>query len=155
MSWIIQTILINSESIRSGIVESSEITGIVDINFFDDMYSDLLQIELTISNLLKSGKLSNLEWLILYSFSQGNPLQELVNITKLSRSTITKYFVVACDKIAKKMGREYSDRFLITKLKKAHKLLPSQVHRLKEYMRSNQRHKIRQKEYHGKNSLDS
>ena len=155
MSWIVETLLINSELIRSRIIEGSDFSDTIEINFSDDLYNDLLQIELTISKMLQEGELSNLEWLILDTFSRGIPLQESVKIIKLSRSTITKYFLCACDKIAVRLGKEFSDDYIIDRMAKEYKLSVTQLLRLKRYMKSNQRHKLRQKEYHGKDTMDS
>ena len=130
MSWIIEHILRNRESIRS------------DLTIESDEYDDLLVIEKKIDDLYKDGFLSDVDMYIIDMVSDGRPLRELGELFNKGRTTMPKTFVQICERIAYFLGGYFTDEGFLDNMRTEYKLTDESLDEIKLYMNSKFKHQL-------------
>lgn len=145
MSWIVETLLINRHDIRSNLQEQTVIgnKNAVNMNFESDDYMNLLQIERTAIEMFNQGLLTELEIRIIDAISIEKTLTSLEKEFDLKRYTISKKFSDACQKIAYRLGGEFTDEGYIEYMKNKYRLEDYQVELIKDHIISKYKHRIR------------
>lgn len=130
MSWIIQHLLRNGESIKtSPDIESEE-------------FNNLLTVESKIDELYREGFLSDMDLFIIESMSDGKPMKELESKVDMNRVTISRTFIQICDRISYFLGGYFTDEGFIDNMKKNYKLDDSQIDHIKLHMQGRFKHKL-------------
>ena len=131
MSWLVETLLINRDMIRSTYELDS------------DYYLSLLTVEQRFDELVKKGNINSFESGVINFVLSGLSFTKLSKILGMSRLTISKHFTLACAKISYSLGGEFTDEGYIQFMKDKYKLSFEQCEILKSYMTSHLRHKLR------------
>ena len=131
MSWLVETLLINRDTIRSAYEMDS------------DYYLSLLTVEQRLDELVKKGNINSFEAGLINFVLSGLSFTKLGKVLGMSRSTISKHFTLACGKISYSLGGEFTDEGYIQFMKDKYKLSSKQCEILKSYMTSHLRHKLR------------
>ena len=149
MSWYVESLLRNSESIKSGVVGSLVYDGDGDygesIDLDSDTYNDLLIVEDTVKKLTYSGYLNSTEISIIKLVYNSKSLLQISMELKLSRITVSKIFSKLCDKLAFFLGREFTDEGYLDYMREKYHLTSNEIIKAKNFMASNKRHMIRRK----------
>jgi hypothetical protein len=135
MSWYVETLLIDSEHIRSDVIKRVSEYGdrvYVDLNGND--YNNLLVLEKTIKDLHKSGHISDREVEVISLVSTAKSLRELEKENVLARHSLAKVFYNVCEKLAFILGGEFTDEGYLAYMKVKHKLDDEQLEQVREYM---------------------
>jgi hypothetical protein len=133
MSWIIQYLLRNKESIKSA--KLSEDIGV-------DSYDDLLVVESKIKELYEEGFLSDLDIYIIDLIADGRPIRELESPLGKNRLTISKTFVQICKRISYFLGGYFTDDGFLSNMKEQYKLNDTDIDKLKLFMAGKFKHKL-------------
>lgn len=133
MSWIIQYLLRNKESIKSA--KLSEDIGV-------DSYDDLLVVESKIKELYEEGFLSDLDIYIIDLIADGRPIRELESPLGKNRLTISKTFVQICKRISYFLGGYFTDDGFLSNMKEQYKLSDIDIDKLKLFMAGKFKHKL-------------
>ena len=131
MSWLVETLLLNREKIRS----KSDIES--------DEFHDLLLVESKITYLLEIGNIDAFELSIINFVISNKPYTELEKVLSISRNTIARYFRKICDKVSYALGGYYTDEGYLNYIKGNRKLTDEQVEKMRKHMDSRYRHTIR------------
>ncbi len=130
MSWIVETLLRNRETIKS------------DMDIESDAYNDLLFIEKKISELYEKGFLSDFDVLILKSVGGGGSLTALERVLNKNRITISKTFTQLCERLSYFLGGYFTDDGFLEDVKSRYRLSEEEVEILANYTKSKFRHKL-------------
>jgi hypothetical protein len=106
-AWYVGRLLLDSISIRSKITEGG--ISSTNLELDDDLYSDLLSVEMMINKLYKSKQLTEREINIINGLRMGISFRNLEKELKLSRHRIYIIFREVCTKIAFYLGEHFTD----------------------------------------------
>jgi hypothetical protein len=129
MSWIVQSLLNNRDSIRENSYKTGEI---------EDDFSDLMLVE------------KALERLISLSLVSEKDLQVLDDSFKLGKTKIQKELIelkkqVVCNRIAYYLGGYFTDEGYLEYLRKKHQLTEPQMQLVRAYIKSEYKNKTLRK----------
>jgi hypothetical protein len=130
MSWIIQTLLRNSEILK----ERHDLES--------DEYNDLLVIETKIAELQNLGFLSDMDICIIDMIAGGERVVTIEDSLGKSRSTISKSFIQICDRISYFLGGYFTDDGFLENMRVNHNLTDEDVAKLRIHMSSKDKHKL-------------
>jgi hypothetical protein len=159
VSWKIEYLLKNQESIRSNIIKKEEIyfinniqeyhyendfesdyifESLVEYDFENDIYTDLLLIEETIEELKIMNKISEEEYKIIKLIENNTPPNKMEEIIGMDKRTIYKIFSIVCERLAFLLGGEFTNSGTIEKICKERKgLTGSQIEIVRRYLDKN------------------
>lgn len=128
MSWYVQHILLDGDTIRSKIVmETGDDSWETDLD--DDEYLDLLSVEMKIKQLGDMGIIDKQELEIIDRIKRGNSFRDIERELGLSRPTIYKIFKEACNKISFSLGDYFSDDGYIDYIRHKYSLQEDEVNK--------------------------
>ena len=131
MSWLVETLLLSRDQIKS----SSELDS--------EDYLNLVIVEQKFKELLETKNINTFESAIVNYVLSGLSFTKLSEILGIDGSTISKHFRATCSKISYSLGGEFTDEGYIQFMKDKYKLTSKHCEELKSYMESHLRHKIR------------
>jgi DNA-binding CsgD family transcriptional regulator len=143
MSWYIEYLILNRDSIRSATkVEECYTSNAFDLipeaqvsfNLDDDVYSDLLTVECEIKRLIGLGVISDLELNILNLVLDGKSYVSIEKILEMHRSTISNIFKKLCDKVSQSLGDYFTDEGFMDNMIKKYNLNDEEEIRLKKIL---------------------
>ena len=135
MSWYVETLLINSEHIRSEVIRKiSEFSDRVYVDLNGNDYNNLLVLEKTIKDLHKAGNISDREIEVINLVSTSKSLRKLEKENTLARHSLAKVFYSVCEKLAFILGGEFTDEGYLAYIKIKHRLDDKQTEKVREYM---------------------
>jgi hypothetical protein len=140
MSWIVERLLIDRSSIRSGVSGSSYLKHIVDDSMESDTFNRLLFLEKKVDELYKDKYITDQEMLVIRYISNGYSITEISNILNLARITISNIFRNACNRISFHLGGNYTDNGFLEELKEDYRLTDTEIEKVKNRINSNYRH---------------
>lgn len=145
MSWYVEYLLLNRETIRAQTLYSQ--SQIFDDNYTldynNDDYNNLLILEKKLVYIIEKKLLTDKELQILNAVMTNKSLVEIGKVLGITRFTLSKFFNTICDRLAFLLGNEFSDEGYLEHMQESYKLTDEQIEKVKEYMKSNQRHSIR------------
>jgi len=106
-AWYVGRLLLDSMSIRSKITEGG--ISSTNLELDDDLYSDLLSVEMTIDNLYEKGLLNKRELEIINRLRMGISFRNIEKDLKLSRPRIYHIFREICTKVAFYLGEHFTN----------------------------------------------
>jgi hypothetical protein len=135
MSWYVETLLRNRESIHASTVKR---VGEYGNHFYVDLtgndYNNLLILEKNIDALHKAGNISDREVHLINLVSTNKSFRELEKDDKQARHSLAKNFHRVCEKLAFILGGEFTDEGYLSYIKRKHNLDEKQLELAKEYM---------------------
>jgi hypothetical protein len=134
MSWLVESLLRNRYSIK----ENPDMES--------DSYNNILAIEAAIRILSEDKFITSLEVQVLELVSAGYTFVDLEKVLGLSRETISKIFIGACNKISYYLGGEFTDEGMLEYMEEKYHLEENQINHLREFMKSKFKHKLVRKE---------
>lgn len=151
MSWIVETLLLNSDAIREGVYSTDKYSTGEDAveSFFldDDVFLDFLFLEKKMKEMETKGMFSDKEKEILNFVVGGSTYSSLEKHVGITRDTISKKFRAVCERIAFYIGGIFTDEGYLEYMKEKYNLTDHQVLLLESYMNSRFRHTIRRTPY--------
>ena len=126
MSWIVESLLNDREKIR------------VKADIESDEFNDLMLVEKAVNTLKQEGKLSNEELAIIDMEKPEQPLS-------LEKRTLRKRREAICDRIAYYLGGYFTEEGYLNYIQKKYKFSEERISALREFMKSEYRHKIMRK----------
>lgn len=127
MSWIIESLLNNQDTIRE--------TGDID----SDEFNDLMLVEKAVETLKKENLLTEDDLSILEFFRTEVTDKE---DSRPERHTISKRYSQICDRIAYYLGGYFTDEGYLNYMLRKYKLTEEQIETMRNFMKSSYRHKI-------------
>jgi hypothetical protein len=127
MSWIIQSLLNNQDSIR----ETADIES--------DQFNDLILVEKAIQKLSSDGLLTESDLAILEFFRNVKTDKEE---ERPERHTVSKRYIHICDRIGYYLGGYFTDEGYLTYMCEKYNLTDEQMEILRNFIKSSYRHKI-------------
>lgn len=135
MSWYIETLLINRESIRASIVvKANRYSDHVYINLTGNDYNNLLLVEKLIKKLYESGNITNKEIEVINLVATTKSLRDLEKESTTARHSLSRIFYNVCKKLAFILGGEFTDEGYLNYIQRKYKLNVEQVDQAREYM---------------------
>ena len=135
MSWYVETLLINRESIRaSTVVKASRYSSHVFVNLTGNDYNNLLLLEKTIKNLYDAGNITDKEIEVINLVATTKSLRDLEKEGTTARHSLSRIFYNVCEKLAFILGGEFTDEGYLNYIQRKHKLNAEQVEQAREYM---------------------
>ncbi len=131
MSWLVETLLLSRDQIRSSSALDSE------------DYLNLIIVEQKFKELFDLKNINTFESAIVNYVLSGLSFTKLSKILVIDGSTISKHFRAVCLKVSYSLGGEFTDEGYIQFMKDKYKLTSEHCEELKSYMESHLRHKIR------------
>src|SRR5574339_259984 len=131
MSWIIQSLLNDRERIKE------------ECNVDDDDFNDLLLIEKAVDTLREKTLLSLEDLEVLKMRESSSPPL----VTKGEKFTRQRKFSALCDRIAYYLGGYFTDDGYLDYMQIKYGLTSEQVNTLREFIKSEYKHKIMRKEF--------
>ncbi len=135
MAWLVENLLRNRYQVR---------TDTPDLE--SDSYNNILILERAIKELSEDKLITSLELQIIELVSAGYTFVDLEKVLGLSRETISKTFIMSCNKIAYYLGGEFTDDGLLEQMERKYKLTINQLQTLRNFMTSKYKHKLSRKE---------
>lgn len=133
MSWIVQHILRNRESIRAARdIESDE-------------YDNLLVIESKMNNLRERGFLSDIDCYIIDLVADGRPIRNLEVELDKGRIAISKTFIQICSRISYFLGGYFTDDGFLENIRINYRLKDSDIEELRLYTTGKFKHRLMRK----------
>lgn len=164
MSWIVQYLLNNRESIKEGRNDSRldyldlqslvhdgvdsydanedsdyKEPSYVDSRVESEEFNDLICVEQAVNFLKENGKLSDVDLAIIGIYNKP----EL--ISGIERHTFSERKAKICERIAFYLGGVFTDEGYLNSMQRKHKLTDAQVDNLRIYMKSNRKNKLLRK----------
>jgi DNA-directed RNA polymerase specialized sigma subunit len=143
MAWYCEYLLKNQNNIREAIINSRDAKSfipdrIIEFDFNDDTYNDLLVLEKTIEVLRNTNNITNQEYKIIELIKNNTNIKEIENLLGLGRITIYRIFSDTCERIAYVLGGEFSNNGFIDKIQREYpNLTENQLERIKNYFEKN------------------
>lgn len=135
MSWYVQHLLLDADSIRSRTAIEDLHEEMLDIDLEEDQYLDLLSVEMKIKELSDCKVLDEQEIFILDMVKKGNSFKYLEGKLSLSRPTIYKIFREACTKIAFSLGDYFSDDGYLDYIRNKYHLQDEDVNKISKIIK--------------------
>jgi hypothetical protein len=132
MSWYVENLLLNRESLRASAMKHRH--GVVYVDLTGNDYNNLLLLEKTIANLHESGHITDREIKVINLISTKKPLRELEKENKPARHSLAKIFFNVCKKLAFILGGEFTDEGYLEYIQRKYKLNNKQVEQARMYM---------------------
>ena len=169
MSWIVRNLILDRNQILSSITETkqasrfypinygdmdyddielfyadddsmySENVHYAQVNFEDDEYNFLLQVENKIREMYESEQLTGKEIETLCLVSEGNSYKEVGEALSIGKSSIRKIFSSTCNKIAFSLGGVFTDEGYVEYMVTKHSLTEAEISKMVTLMESNRR----------------
>ena len=118
-SWYVGYLLYNCSDIRDSIINYDLENDTIDIDLYDDVYSDLLSVEMIISSLKRMSLLTENEKDIINYLKDRMSMAAIANKMSLNIKTVMSIFNKLCTKIALILGENFTnDGFLDYMLEK-------------------------------------
>lgn len=133
MSWIVQHLLKNSESIK------------VKQDIDSDEYNNLLVVESKVVELYENGFLSDIDRYIIELVSDGRPLVELESSLDKNRLAISKTFVQICSRISYFLGGYFTDEGFLESMQEDYRLSEEDMEKLRLHINGRFKHKLMRK----------
>lgn len=130
MSWIVERLLIDRNSIRS------------EHSLESDTFNKLIFLEQKIGELYKSGYLSKKEMEVIELMSEGYSITEISKSSGRARSTIRNIFKNACNRISFHLGGYYTDQGFLQEMQDNYNLTDVEIEKVKDRISSKYRHVI-------------
>jgi len=130
MSWIVERLLIDRYRIKT--------TQPID----EDVWDRLIFLEKKIGTLYKEELVSDLEISVIKKMEENKSFSQIAYEMEMSRSTVTKIFRNACNRIAFYLGGYYTDDGFLDSLQENYGLSKEEVHKVYEKINSKYRHMI-------------
>jgi hypothetical protein len=130
MSWKIRNLLIDRDKIRSSIYDVDLESDLVNIDFDNSDYNDLLTVEQKIKELHESGIIKDIEIKIINFVSIGYSYNKIGLELGMGRTVVRKIFHTVCDKVAFYLGDYFTDDGLIEYMIEKYKLSEEQIQKL-------------------------
>lgn len=131
MSWLVETLLLNRETLKTN------------PDFNSDDYNNVLIIEKAITDLIISGNIAPFELALLNFVISNQSYTALEKVLGVSRNTISRYFRGICDKISYYLGSEFTDEGYLAYMQEQYKLTDKEVNKMRRHIKSRYRHSIR------------
>jgi hypothetical protein len=106
-AWYVGRLLLDSTSIRSKIMEVGNYSTSLELD--DDLYSDLLSVEMAIEKLYKINLINKRELEIINRLKMGISFRNIEKDLKLSRPRIYHIFREVCTKVAFYLGEHFTN----------------------------------------------
>ena len=130
MSWIVERLLIDRYRIKTN----------TPIN--DDVWDRLIFLEKKIVELYEEKLVSDMEILVIKKMEENKSFSHIAVELGLSRSTVSKIFRNACNRIAFYLGGYYTDDGFLESMKENYGLSNEEVFLVYEKINSKYRHTI-------------
>lgn len=130
MSWIVERLLIDRYKIKTN------------IPITDDVWDRLIFLEKKINELYNDGLISDIEISVIRKMEENKSFTHIGVELSLSRSTVSKIFRNACNRIAFYLGGYYTDEGFLESMQGNYKLSNEEIHMVHEKINSKYRHKI-------------
>lgn len=130
MSWIVERLLIDRYKIKS------------QLPIDEDVWDRLIFLEKKIVELYNEDLVSDIEIEVIKKMEENKSFSQIALELNMSRSTVTKIFRNACNRIAFYLGGYYTDDGFLESLKENYSLSDEEVHKVFEKINSKYRHKI-------------
>lgn len=144
MSWVVENIIERSLLIRAEVKNSLEVFDTeaygfiklngVDVSSCEDLYDDLLTVEMTIKKLYNYGIINDRQLEILNLKAEGQSFTQVAKKLGLHKQTIAKDFVQACRLISDYLGEHFTLNGYVDYITKKYKLNYQQRKKLKEHI---------------------
>lgn len=132
MSWYVENLLLNRDSIRASTVIVDGGYTYVDLTGND--YNNLLVLEKTIDELYELGIITDKELKVIDQIATAKPLRELEKEDSMARHSLSRIFYTVCEKLAFILGGEFTDEGYLKYIQHKFKLNDKQVEQAREYM---------------------
>ncbi len=106
-AWYVGRLILDSTKIRSKIAEGG--TSSNDLELDDDLYSDMLSVEMAIDDLCKKGLLKKRELEVINRLRMGISFRNTSKDLKMYLSGVYSIFREVCTKIAFYLGDHFTD----------------------------------------------
>ena len=133
ISWIVEHLIRNKDEIKSKQESDPDLES--------EDYNNLLILEHKIDTLHDYGILSDIDMLILNSYSDNRAMNELKSIMK-DRHAISSSFIQICERIGYFLGGYFTDDGFIENLVESYKLDEEEIEVIKEYISGRFKHKL-------------
>lgn len=130
MSWIVERLLIDRYKIKTNIPIS------------DDTWDRLIFLEKKITELYNEGLVSDIEISVIKKMEENKSFSHIGIELGISRSTVSKIFRNACNRIAFYLGGYYTDEGFLESMQSNYKLSNEEIQLVYEKINSRYRHKI-------------
>lgn len=130
MSWKVRNLLIDRDRIRSSIYHANVEHDLLEIDFDNPDYDDLLTVELKIKELHESNIIKNIEIKVINLVSNGYSYNKISKELGIGRTVVRNIFHSACDKVAFYLGAYFTDDGLIEYMVEKYKLSDEQIQKL-------------------------
>ena len=158
MSWIVKNLILDKNLILSDLnKERTIIAGnkyenldgelmyadvksiCFEIDFENDEYNFLLQVDTKIRDLHVSGQLTPTEWCIIEKLSEGNSYKEVGKYLNIGKASVRKIFNSTCSKLAFALGGVFTNEGYAEYMKDKHNLSDIEISKMITLMESNRR----------------
>ena len=130
MSWIVERLLIDRYRIKTN------------IPIDDDTWDRLIFLEKKITELYDEGLISDIEISVIRKMEENKSFSHIAIELGLSRSTVSKIFRNACNRIAFYLGGYYTDDGFLEALQNGYGLSNEEIRLVYEKINSKYRHKV-------------
>ena len=146
MSWIVETYIKRALLIRADMQNSigvldSEMFGFLpevqsDIFSFEELYDDLLTIEIAIKELHKNGVINSRQLDIIKAISEGMSFIQVASKLNLHRRTVAENFIWSCKLIADHLGDHFTTEGYVDYIVNKYRLDEIKKDKLEKYLES-------------------
>ena len=130
MSWIVERLLIDRYRIKT--------TFPLD----EDAWDRLIFLEKKINDLYEEELISDLEISVIAKMEENKSFSQIAQEMEMARSTVTKIFRNACNRIAFYLGGYYTDEGFLDSLQENYSLSQEEIYEVYKKINSKYRHKI-------------
>jgi len=137
-SWYVETLLRNREQIRSDILSTEDTFNdtIVNIDFDNFDYNNLLLVEKTLQDLIDNGQLSKKEIRIINAILAYKSLVQIESELHIHRTIVAKTFERVCDRIAFILGDYFTNEGYLDYITEKYGLDEAHVEKARTYISS-------------------
>jgi DNA-binding CsgD family transcriptional regulator len=158
MSWIVKNLILDRNQILSNLTQDRTIVAenkyetasgdiilykmesiCFEIDFENDEYNFLLQLDTKIRDMLVSGQITPTERHIIEKLSEGNSYKEVGEKLNIGKSSVRKIFNSICNKLAFTLGGIFTDEGYAEYMMDKHNLSEVEVSKMITLMESNRR----------------
>jgi DNA-binding CsgD family transcriptional regulator len=111
----------------------------VELDFENDEYNFLIQIDMKIRDMHVAGQLTPEECYIVEKLSDGNSYKEVARDLELGKNSVRKIFNSTCNKLAFALGGVFTDEGYVEYMKDKHGLTEIEISKMITLMESNRR----------------